>query len=108
MLCYALLVRVMVVRVVRIYLWAFVRWSRYHQLKTLLGGRQLREIVLGVGTANVLLHGAVALLLFVTAWLARLFRWKVCIEGGVIVVTLKWYEDIGLTPRHRLRHNEPS
>ena len=34
-----------------------------HQRKALLGGRQLGDVVVRVGTADVLLHGAVALLL---------------------------------------------
>lgn len=52
----------MVIGVVRIDLWPFVWRGRYHQLKALLRGRQLREVVFGMGTADMLLHGAVALL----------------------------------------------
>lgn len=36
-----------------------------HELEALLGGRQLRDVVFGMRTTDMLLHGAVALLLFV-------------------------------------------
>ena len=37
--------------------------SCYHELKALLRRRQFRDIVLGVGSADMLLHGAEALFL---------------------------------------------
>lgn len=38
-------------------------WSVDHQREALLGSGELRDVVLGMGTADVLLHGAISLLL---------------------------------------------
>ena len=48
--------------------WALVGWGGDHELEALFGGRQLRDVVFGVGAADVLLHGAEALLLWHAAW----------------------------------------
>lgn len=42
---------------------ALLWWGVDHQHEALLGGRELRDVMLRVGAANVLLHGAVPLLL---------------------------------------------
>lgn len=54
---------VVVIGVVGIYGGSFVRRGGDHQLERLLRGRQLRDVVLGVGAADMLLHRAVLLLL---------------------------------------------
>jgi len=41
----------------------FMRWRVDHQVEALLGGRQLWDIVFGMRSADVLLHGAEALFL---------------------------------------------
>jgi hypothetical protein len=43
----------------------------YHEIEALFCSRQLGDVVFGVSTADVLLHGAVALLLWTYALLLR-------------------------------------
>lgn len=43
--------------------WAFMGRGGDHELEALFGSRELGDVVFGVGAADVLLHGAEALLL---------------------------------------------
>lgn len=47
---------------------ALIRRGGDHQQEALLGRRQLRDVVVRMGTANVLLHGAKAFLLLQSAF----------------------------------------
>lgn len=42
---------------------SFAGCSANHEVEALLGGGKLRNVVLWMGSANVLLHGAISLLL---------------------------------------------
>lgn len=58
-----LLPGVVVIGMVRIDFGSLVRWCIDHGLEALLRRRQLREVVFGMGTADMLLHGTIPLLL---------------------------------------------
>ena len=68
--------------------------SCYHKLEALFRGRQLGDVVLGVGTADVLLHGAVALLLWTHAWLLR------CLADDV------WMTGYEMMSRWKINHSK--
>lgn len=60
-----------------------MRWGADHQREALLGGGQLRDVVLWVGAADVLLHGAVPLLLCSTACYSKVW-------GAVAELAMTW------------------
>lgn len=59
-----------------------MRWGADHQREALLGGRQLRDVMLWVGAADVLLHGAVPLLLCSTACYSEVWGAVQCSGGA--------------------------
>lgn len=53
---------VVLVRVIRVDGWSFVRRSRYHELEALFRRWKLGKVVLGMSTPDMLLHRPVPLL----------------------------------------------
>ena len=74
---------VVVVGVVRVLGGALVGRSVDHQLEAVPRRRQLGQVVLGVGAADVLLHRPVPLLLLQTFWLALSGRDRKIVHGGI-------------------------
>jgi hypothetical protein len=72
-------------------LWSLRGRSSDHQLETLLGGRELWDVVVGVSASNVLLHRAIPLLLL---WVVSDLDMR--------------SESEQITPMHLLRQAEPS